>query len=42
MKKRKPFRVLEEYIKYHFIVIELFKKRKIFPSAFQHPSETAA
>jgi hypothetical protein len=30
MKKRKPFRVLEEHIKYHFIIIELFKRRKIF------------
>jgi hypothetical protein len=30
MKKKKPFRVLEEHIKYHFIVIELFKRRKIF------------
>jgi hypothetical protein len=28
--KKKPFRVLEERIKYHFIVIELFKRRKIF------------
>jgi hypothetical protein len=30
MKKKKPFRILEERIKYHFIVIELFKRRKIF------------
>jgi hypothetical protein len=28
--KKKPFRVLEEHIKYHYIVIELFKRRKIF------------
>jgi hypothetical protein len=28
--KKKPFRVLEERIKYHFIVIELFKRRNIF------------
>jgi hypothetical protein len=30
MRKKKPFRILEEHIKYHFIVIELFKRRKIF------------
>jgi hypothetical protein len=30
MKQKKPFRVLEEHIKYHFIVIEIFRKRKIF------------
>ena len=30
MRKKKPFRILEERIKYHFIVIELFKRRKIF------------
>jgi hypothetical protein len=28
--KKKPIRVLEERIIYHFIVIELFKRRKIF------------
>jgi hypothetical protein len=28
--KRKPFKILEERIKYHSIVIELFKRRKIF------------
>jgi hypothetical protein len=30
MRKKKPFRILEERLKYHFIVIELFKKRNIF------------
>jgi hypothetical protein len=30
MKKKKPFRVLEERLKYNYIVIELFKRRKIF------------
>jgi hypothetical protein len=30
MRKKKPFRILEERIKYHYIVIELFKRRKIF------------
>jgi hypothetical protein len=30
MRKKKPFRILEEHIKYHFIVIELFRRRKIF------------
>jgi hypothetical protein len=30
MKKKKPFKILEEHIKCHFIVIELFKRRKIF------------
>jgi hypothetical protein len=30
MRKKKPFRILEERIKYHFIVIELFKRRKVF------------
>jgi hypothetical protein len=30
MRKKKPFRILEERLKYHFIVIELFKRRKIF------------
>jgi hypothetical protein len=28
--KKKPFRILEERLKYHYIVIELFKRRKIF------------
>jgi hypothetical protein len=30
MKKKKPFKVLEERLKYNYIVIELFKRRKIF------------
>jgi hypothetical protein len=30
MRKKKPFRILEERLKYHYIVIELFKRRKIF------------
>jgi hypothetical protein len=30
MRKRRPFRILEEGIKGHFIVIELFKRRNIF------------
>jgi hypothetical protein len=30
MRKKKPFRILEERLKYHFIVIELFKRRNIF------------
>jgi hypothetical protein len=30
MRKKKPFRVLEEHLKYHFIAIEVFKIRKIF------------
>jgi hypothetical protein len=28
--KKKPFKILEERIKYHFIVIELFKRRKVY------------
>jgi hypothetical protein len=28
--KKKPFKILEERLKYHYIVIELFKRRKIF------------
>ena len=28
--KKKPFRVLEERLKYNYIVIELFKRRNIF------------
>jgi hypothetical protein len=30
MRKKKPFRILEERLKYHFIVIELFKRQNIF------------
>jgi hypothetical protein len=30
MRKKKPFRILEERLKYNYIVIELFKRRKIF------------
>jgi hypothetical protein len=30
MGRKKPFRILEERLKYNFIVIELFKRRKIF------------
>jgi hypothetical protein len=30
MRKNKPFRILEERLKYNYIVIELFKRRKIF------------
>jgi hypothetical protein len=30
MRKKKPFKVLEERLKYNYIVIELFKRRKIF------------
>jgi hypothetical protein len=32
MRKKKPFRVLEERLKYNYIVIELFKRRKVFSS----------
>jgi hypothetical protein len=28
--KKKPFRILEERLKYNYIVIELFRRRKIF------------
>jgi hypothetical protein len=28
--KKKPFRILEERLKCYFIVIEVFKRRKIF------------
>jgi hypothetical protein len=28
--KKKPFRILEECLKFNYIVIELFKRRKIF------------
>jgi hypothetical protein len=30
MRKKKPFRILEERLKYNYIVIELFKRRNIF------------
>jgi hypothetical protein len=30
VRKKKPFRILEERLKYNYIVIELFKRRKIF------------
>ena len=30
MREKKPFKVLEERLKYNYIVIELFKRRKIF------------
>jgi hypothetical protein len=30
MRKKKPFRILEERLKYNYSVIELFKRRKIF------------
>jgi hypothetical protein len=30
MRKKKPFRILEERLKYNYIIIELFKRRKIF------------
>jgi hypothetical protein len=30
MRKKKPFKVLEERLKYNYIVIELFRRRKIF------------
>jgi hypothetical protein len=30
MRKKKPFKILEERLKYNYIVIELFKRRKIF------------
>jgi hypothetical protein len=30
MRKKKPFRILEERLKYNYIVIKLFKRRKIF------------
>jgi hypothetical protein len=30
MRRKKPFRILEERLKYNYIVIELFKRRKGF------------
>jgi hypothetical protein len=30
MKKKKPFRILEERLKYNYIVIELYRRRNIF------------
>jgi hypothetical protein len=30
MRKKKPFKILEERLKYHYIVIEVFKRRNIF------------
>jgi hypothetical protein len=30
MRKKKPFRILEERLKHNFIVIELFKRREVF------------
>jgi hypothetical protein len=30
MRKKKPYKILEERLKYNYIVIELFKRRKIF------------
>jgi hypothetical protein len=30
MRKKKPFRILEDRLKNNYIVIELFKRRKIF------------
>jgi hypothetical protein len=30
MRKKKPFKILEERLKYNYIVIELFKRRKVF------------
>jgi hypothetical protein len=30
MRKKKPFRILEERLSCHYIVIELFKRRKLF------------
>jgi hypothetical protein len=30
MRRKKPFRILEEHLKYNYIVIELFKRRNIF------------
>jgi hypothetical protein len=30
MKKKRPFRVLEEHLKYNYIVIELFRRKNIF------------
>jgi hypothetical protein len=30
MRKKKPYKILEEHLKYNYIVIELFKRRNIF------------
>jgi hypothetical protein len=30
MRNKKPFRILEERLNYHYIVIELFRRRKLF------------
>jgi hypothetical protein len=30
MRKKKPYKILEERLKYHYIVIELFKRKKMF------------
>lgn len=30
MKKKKPYKILEEHLKYTYIEIELFKRKKIF------------
>jgi hypothetical protein len=30
MRKKKPYKILEERLKYHYIEIRLFKRRKIF------------
>jgi hypothetical protein len=30
MRKKKPFRVLEERLKYNYIIIELYRRRNIF------------
>jgi hypothetical protein len=31
MRNKKPFKILEERLKYHYIVIEVFKRRNVFP-----------
>ena len=30
MREKKPFKILEERLKYHYIVIQIFKKRNVF------------
>jgi hypothetical protein len=30
MRSKKPFKILEEHIKYHHIVIDIFKRRNVF------------
>jgi hypothetical protein len=30
MRKKKPYKIIEERSKYHYIVIELFKRKKMF------------